>query len=31
MGSIQAVMRDEASGHLLGTADPRRAGHAAGF
>jgi len=30
MGSVQTVMRDE-SGRLLGAADPRRGGHAAGF
>ncbi len=30
MGSIQAVMRDEESGELVGSADPRRAGHARG-
>ena len=29
MGSVQAVMRD--GDGLLGAADPRRAGHAAGF
>jgi gamma-glutamyltranspeptidase/glutathione hydrolase len=31
MGSIQLVARDLNSGQLTGVADPRRAGHAAGF
>jgi gamma-glutamyltranspeptidase/glutathione hydrolase len=31
MGSIQAVARDHVSGDLLGAADPRRGGYAAGF
>lgn len=31
MGSIQVVMRDERAGQLLGSADPRRAGYAAGY
>jgi gamma-glutamyltranspeptidase/glutathione hydrolase len=30
-GSIHAVMRDSASGALLGFADPRRGGHAEGY
>ena len=30
-GSVQAVMRDEKTGHLIGVADPRRAGYAAGY
>ncbi len=31
MGSIQLVLRDPQSGQLVGVADPRRAGHAAGY
>ena len=31
MGSIQLVSRDLTSGELTGVADPRRAGHAAGY
>lgn len=31
MGSVQAVMRDEANGGWIGAADPRRGGHAAGY
>ena len=30
-GSIQAVMRDPATGGLVGVADPRRGGHAEGY
>ena len=30
-GSIQAVMRDEKTGALIGVADPRRGGHAEGY
>ncbi len=30
LGSIQLVIRDKESGELVGVADPRRAGHAAG-
>jgi gamma-glutamyltranspeptidase/glutathione hydrolase len=31
MGSIQLIVRDRRTGELTGVADPRRAGHAAGF
>lgn len=31
MGSIQLVIRDRKTGELVGVADPRRAGHAAGY
>ena len=31
VGSVQAVMRDAATGQLLGAADSRRAGYAAGY
>jgi len=31
MGSIQLVVRDPATGELIGVADPRRGGYAAGF
>jgi gamma-glutamyltranspeptidase/glutathione hydrolase len=31
MGSIQAVMRDQRTGRLVGSADPRRAGFARGY
>jgi len=31
MGSIQLVTRDRESGDLIGVADPRRGGHAAGY
>jgi gamma-glutamyltranspeptidase/glutathione hydrolase len=31
MGSIQLIVRDRETGELVGVADPRRAGHAAGY
>ncbi|MFT5501584.1 MAG: gamma-glutamyltranspeptidase, partial [Woeseiaceae bacterium] len=31
MGSIQLISRDAESGELTGVADPRRAGHTAGY
>ncbi len=31
VGSVQAVLRDPATGALTGAADPRRGGHAAGY